>query len=307
MNVYVVSSDDGATLVDCGIHHPSPAHDHDWSLLQEAITDTGIRVTDVSRLVITHPHVDHYGMAARVVAETGCRLWMHEAAAGELRMYSDPDALVEGLRSMLLDHGVDEDDLEELVGFEDWRAFVADLVLPTDAVSGGESFSVGDRAWKVVHTPGHSPSHICLWSPSDRLLISGDHLLGSVTPHIDFRRGYGDDPLGDFLASLEVVEHLDPALVLPGHGRPFTDGAVRARVVARHHDRRLGAIVQVLRREPKTAVQITDEIFGATLLNFHRRLALGESLAHLAYLRKRGEVERFRDDEGKFRYRKASA
>jgi glyoxylase-like metal-dependent hydrolase (beta-lactamase superfamily II) len=307
VNAYALTSDDGATLVDCGVYDPSPARDHGWASLQEAITVAGIRVADVNRLVITHPHVDHYGMAARVVTETGCQMWMHEAAAGELQMYSDPGAMVLGLRKMLLDHGVEEDDLEELVGFEDWRAFVADIVLPTHEVRGGESFSVGGRSWEVVHTPGHSPSHICLWSPSDRLLISGDHLLASVTPHIDFRRDYGDDPLGDFLASLEVVERLDPALVLPGHGRPFTDGAVRARAVARHHDRRLGAIVQVVRREPKTAVQITDEIFGTTLLNFHRRLALGEALAHLAYLRKRDEVKRFRDDDGKFRYRKAKA
>jgi glyoxylase-like metal-dependent hydrolase (beta-lactamase superfamily II) len=307
VNAYVLTSGARLTLVDCGIYDPDPSMDHGWTSLREAITASGLRLEDVDRLVVTHPHVDHYGMAARVLGETGCELWMHEAAADELQMYADPDAMVKVLRSMLVDHGVDEEGLDELVQFEDWRPYVAGMGLPTHEVRGGESFSAGKRTWEVVHTPGHSPSHVCLWSPADRILISGDHLLGSVTPHIDFRRGYGDDPLGDFLASLEVVERLDPALVLPGHGRPFTEGAARARAVARHHDRRLGAIVQVLRREPKTAVEITDEIFGTTLLNFHRRLALGEALAHLAYLRKRDEVERFRNGDGRFRYEKAEA
>jgi glyoxylase-like metal-dependent hydrolase (beta-lactamase superfamily II) len=127
-----------------------------------------------------------------------------------------------------------------------------------------------------------------------------------VTPHIDFERGGAADPLGDFLASLDKVEQLDPALVLPGHGRPFADGAHRARVIARHHDRRLGSILQVIRHEPRTAEEITEEIFGDTLLNFHKRLALGEVLAHLAHLRRNGEVERIEDPDGPYRYRKVS-
>jgi glyoxylase-like metal-dependent hydrolase (beta-lactamase superfamily II) len=156
----------------------------------------------------------------------------------------------------------------------------------------------------MIATPGHSPSHVCLWDASERLLISGDHLLPTITPHIDYRRGEDEDPLGQFLDSLDRIEELDPALVLPGHGRPFTDGAARARVVARHHDRRLGSILQVVRNEPHTADEITDEVFGNTLLNFQRRLAIGEALAHLAYLWKRGEIERFTDDDGAYRYRK---
>jgi glyoxylase-like metal-dependent hydrolase (beta-lactamase superfamily II) len=158
----------------------------------------------------------------------------------------------------------------------------------------------------VIHTPGHSRSHICLWSATDRILISGDHLLPTITPHIDFKRGLEEDPLGEFLDSLAVIERLDPALVLPGHGRPFDGGAERARVVARHHDRRLGAIVQVIRNEPRTANEITDEIFGTSLLHFERRLALGEALAHLVYLRRRGEIERVRRDDGVYVYRKVS-
>ena len=95
------------------------------------------------------------------------------------------------------------------------------------------------------------------------------------------------------------------AMVLPGHGHPFEEGAERARIIQRHHDRRLGSILQVIRREPCTAERITEEIFGGELLNFQKRLALGEALAHLAYLRKRGEIERI-EENGTFLYRKVS-
>jgi glyoxylase-like metal-dependent hydrolase (beta-lactamase superfamily II) len=209
------------------------------------------------------------------------------------------------LRELYHDHGVSEALLGELTSFEDWSGYMSGLVEATTPLVGGETFTVGQREWSIVWTPGHARSHVCVWSEADRILISGDTLLPTITPHIDFERGGDADPLGEFLASLERIEEMDPALVLPGHGRPFDDGAERARVIARHHDRRLGAILQVIRRRPASANEITDEIFGTTLLNFQRRMALGEALAHLAYLRLRGEVERIENDDGTYVYKKA--
>ncbi|MGH2698014.1 MAG: MBL fold metallo-hydrolase [Actinomycetota bacterium] len=304
VNAYLLHGDEGSVLVDCGMWDPN-ARGGGFPELEAAIEATGHGLTDIRTLIVTHPHVDHYGTAGRLVDEVGCELWIHEAARAELEMYRDPEALGERTRAMLADHGVGPEEIEELTAFEDWRPFVHSLVEATRWLTGGESFDAGTRRWTVVHTPGHDRAHICLWAEADRILISGDTLLGSITPHIDFRRG-DDDPLGDFLASLAKIEALDPALVLPGHGRPFPDGADRARVTARHHDRRLGAIVQVVRREPHTASEITDEIFGGTLLNFQRRLALGEALAHLAHLRRNDEVERTESADKKFLYKKRS-
>jgi glyoxylase-like metal-dependent hydrolase (beta-lactamase superfamily II) len=304
VNAYLMADDDGLTLVDCGLHDPGPP-DNGWGEVNAAFDANGFAVRDVRRLIVTHTHIDHYGMAGRFVTETGCELWMHEAAHDELPIYREPEAAKQHLSEMLVDHGVDPDDVDELSAFEDWSGFVSAVVDPTTSLHGGETFTCGTRRWDVVHTPGHARSHICLHSAEDGILVSGDHLLATITPHIDFRREADEDPLGEFLSSLEMVEKLDPGLVLPGHGRPFEDGGSRARVVTRHHDRRLGSILQIIRREPHTASEISDELFGAELLHFHRRLALGEALAHLAYLRKRGEIERFVDDDGRYRYRKA--
>ena len=305
VNAYLLAVDEGAVLVDCGIWDPSPAADHGYAELVAAVAACDAAVGDIRTLVVTHTHVDHYGMAGRLVDATGCELWMHESSEDDLRVYEDPGSATEDVRALLAHHGVAEDDLQELIGFEDWRSYVSSPARATKRLGDGQTLSCGGRQWTILHTPGHARSHVCLWEPQEGILISGDTLLGAITPHIDFR---GDDanPLGDFLGSLERIEALEPRLVFPGHGRPFEEGAERARVIARHHDRRLGAILQVIRREPHTAAEITDAIFGETLLNFQRRMALGEALAHLAYLGASGEVERIQRDDGVVAYRKAA-
>ena len=305
VNAYLLESADGCTLIDAGMLLPDDEH-QGWADVEAALAACGHSPSDVSRLVITHTHIDHYGMAGRFVAESGCELWAHPSADRDIQLYQDPEERVRRLRELFTDHGVSADELDELTQFEDWRRFVSDTILPTRHVDEGDTVSVGDRTWEVVHTPGHSQNHICLWSANDRLLISGDHLLPTITPHIDYERHGDKDPLGDFMESLGKVEKLDPAITLPGHGGPFEEGAERARIVARHHERRLGSILQVVRHEGHTAEEITQEIFGSTLLNFQKRLALGEALAHIRYLSRRGELERVRDDEGTWRYRKAS-
>ncbi|MBW3593996.1 MAG: MBL fold metallo-hydrolase [Actinobacteria bacterium] len=306
VNAYLLAGGIDTTLVDCGIYYPDEEDDHGWADVEAAIGACGMAVTDIKRLIVTHSHIDHYGMAATFVERAGCDLWMHDAVDDDLAAYRDPEGTRSRLRELFREHGVEPEEVDELVRFEDWRGFVSGLVEPDVKVSGSEEVEIGPRTWQFVYTPGHSRSHICLASLGDGLLISGDHLLPTITPHIDYRRGAEDDPLGDFLKSLDVVEKLDPRLVLPGHGRPFEEGAERARIVARHHDRRLGAILQIVRHEPHTADEITDQIFGTTLLNFERRLALGEALAHIRYLARRGEIVRTQRDDGTFVYQKAS-
>lgn len=302
VNAYLLRDESGSTLVDCGIWNAAEEGGHGWDDLIAALAACDTRPSDITRLVVTHPHIDHYGMAGRVLEESSARLLMHPESTDDLQIYRDPKSAAAGTAELFARHGVDHSALDELTQFEDWGAFIHSIVEADVSAHEGEEIIVGERTWRVIHTPGHSRAHICLFSVEDGLLIAGDHLLPTITPHIDYRRGESD-PLGDFLSSLEKTEALAPRLVLPGHGRPFEEGAERSRIVARHHDRRLGAVLQIIRNEPHTANEITDELFGRTLLNFERRLALGEALAHLAYLVKRGEIEAEQAD-GVLTYRK---
>ena len=305
MNAYLLEGPDGCTLVDAGMFLPDEDNGG-WDDVEAALSACGHAPADVERLVITHTHIDHYGMAGRFVEETGCELVAHSAADRDIALYGDPQERIRRLTELFSDHGVAGDELAELTQFEDWRRYVSAEAMPDRHVDEGDAIDVGERSWQVVYTPGHSENHICLWSPDDRLLISGDHLLPTITPHIDYERHGEKDPLGDFLDSLGKVEKLDPVISLPGHGGPFEEGAERARIVARHHDRRLGSILQVIRHEAHTAEEITQEIFGSTLLNFQKRLALGEALAHIRYLSRRGEIERVKGEDGTWRYKKAT-
>jgi glyoxylase-like metal-dependent hydrolase (beta-lactamase superfamily II) len=297
VNAYLLSDPDGSTLVDCGIFQAAVPN-HGWDDVVASLQACGTAPKDVSRLVVTHPHVDHYGMAGTLVQETGADLVMHERARADLDALRDPAVASRRLGGLLEEFGVPQDQVRELTAFEDWRGYVSEVVDAGTEVRGGESLDCGGRSWTVVYTPGHSAAHICLFSESDGLLLSGDHLLPTVTPHIDFAQEGEADALGDYLDSLDKVASLDPALVLPGHGRPFDEGAARADVIARHHERRLGSILQVIRREPRSVSEITDEVFGAELFDFQRRLALGEAIAHLVYLQRRGEVDGVTRDDG---------
>jgi glyoxylase-like metal-dependent hydrolase (beta-lactamase superfamily II) len=291
-------------LVDCGISDPS-ASDGGWGVLCSALKACEVEPHRIRRLIVTHPHADHYGMAARLVEESGCELVMHEAVSRELDAYRDPRTRTERTRALLSAHGVSRDVLDEVAGFEDWRPYVSGVLEASRAVRDEDVLAIGGRRWLVVHTPGHSRAHVCLFSVADAIAVSGDHLLPAITPHIDLPAG-DDDPLGDYLASLEKIEKLAPKLVLPGHGRPFEGGAERARVTLRHHERRLGAILQVVRHQARSAGEISDEIFGTQLLDFERRLAIGEALAHLIYLERRGEIAAARRDDGVVAYRKVA-
>lgn len=303
VNCYLLADPDGATLVDCGLKDPA-LEDGGWPHLVEALAAIDLTPQDVKRVVITHVHIDHYGMAARLKEESDCEVVFHEGGNEDLEVLRDPASITQTLWTTFASHGVAKEDLDELTSYEDWRGYVHEIIGADVWLRGDEILAAGARNWRIVHTPGHARGHVCLYDEVNGLMITGDHLLPAITPHIDFRRGEGD-PLGDFLTSLEKLEALAPKVVLPGHGHPFEDGAERARVTARHHDRRLGAILQVIRRQASTASQITEEIFSGELLNFQRRLALGEALAHLHYLRVRGEIERFQDEDGTFWYVKA--
>jgi glyoxylase-like metal-dependent hydrolase (beta-lactamase superfamily II) len=302
VNAYLLAGDEGCTLVDCGISDPELSPDHGWGELVGSLAACGIEPLQVNRVVVTHTHIDHYGMAGRFIEATGADLVMHAKSHHDLASYRDPANAARSLAHLLRDHGLPEDEVSELTAFEDWRPYVSAVADASVTVEGGEALSCGDRSWKVIYTPGHSASHICLFSERDGLLLSGDHLLPTVTPHIDFQAGGEADPLGDYLVSLEEVAELGPSLVLPGHGKPFEEGADRADVIARHHERRLGSILQVIRYEPHTVGEITDQVFGPELFDFQRRLALGEAIAHLVYLSRRGEVDRITRDDGTFAY-----
>ena len=142
--------------------------------------------------------------------------------------------------------------------------------------------------WEVFETPGHAPSHVCLFQRERRLLISGDHLLGRISLFYDY--GWTPDPTGEFLCSLDVVDQLDARLCLAGHGRPFVDvhGHVEGNraLVAQ----RVDAVLASLDGRPRTAVEIAPGVYDEQLTPSNAAWLLSQTLCYLKHLQLQGRV-----------------
>jgi glyoxylase-like metal-dependent hydrolase (beta-lactamase superfamily II) len=144
--------------------------------------------------------------------------------------------------------------------------------------------------WRVYETPGHAPSHVCLFQPERRLLISGDHVLGRISLYFDY--DWTPDPIGEFLSSLDVVDELDARLALSGHGKPFLDvhGHIEGNRALVHE--RLDAALAAVSDGPRTALEITPAVHREPLTETNAGWWLPETLCYLKHLELRGRVER---------------
>ncbi len=176
------------------------------------------------------------------------------------------------------------------------------MVEASERLRGGEQLVIGGDRWDVVHTPGHSLAHVCLWSPARRLLLSGDHLLPGITPPVSFERGFDADPLRSYLDSLRRIADLRPRLVYPGHGRPFGDVAGRIEAILRNKVRRLDTIRRAIQDQPSSVTELADRLVAKAVLAHQRQLAISETLAHIAYLRWAGAVERRTRPDGVYEW-----
>jgi glyoxylase-like metal-dependent hydrolase (beta-lactamase superfamily II) len=308
VNGYLLEDASGDTLVDCGIAvaaESSTGADDGTSVLAKALAECGSSFDRLQRLVVTHAHIDHYGLAGEVVARSDADLWMHVETNRDLRKYEDPTSAVERRTAMLADHGLYGEVLEAAsTGLRSWIPVMPSIGRPTTVLEGGERFAAGDRSWQVVPTPGHSPGHVCLWSVADRLLCSGDHLLKNISPPVTFERGFERDPMGSYLMSLETVQRLAPALVLPGHGDVFADGAARAATIEKGKRRRLEQVLELITVTAGSTVNdLTAELFRVRLTGAQMHFAVAEVLAYLAYWEMRGMAYRERGPEDVFIWR----
>lgn len=263
--------------------------------LETAMAQVNLRVELVQQLVITHAHIDHWGQSATVMDRSGCDLWMHPDHRHATAPASDPEASIARRLEVARQSGVPEASLAELArSVRNMPSGVARLVEPDHELVDGVVIDTDLGGWRVYETPGHAPSHVCLYQPERRLLISGDHLLGRVSLVFEF--GWTPDPIGEFLHSLEVVDGLDARLCMSGHGRTFTD--VGAHIVAtRALVGEQLASTAAAASEPRTAVELASVVFGEQD-QISARFRLGDMLCFLHHLERTGALARGTDADG---------
>jgi len=287
VNTYAVEADGGILLLDCGT---------DWEPGREAIRAgfqrLGLDESAVHTLVVSHLHLDHVGMSARLVNELGCRFVMHERAAKLVDRYNDTPGYVDRLLRIGRTHGVPSRVLGSVTGDLATRPEYMPLIHPPDhTVADGERIDIGDgRSLEVIHTPGHEPAHICLRDSRTGILFSGDHVLPRISPVIMWDEDLGD-PLGSYLASLQKILEMNPGITYPAHGTLIDRGDERARQILLHHDRRLLDMAELVRSADTTAWEVMLKSFRPNLTPLEARLAFLETVSHLEHLRMTGRLQ----------------
>ena len=288
-NAWALAAGDGIVLVDTGIHGPgSMAH------LERAMDMVNLRLESVRLVVCTHAHVDHYGQAASIMARTGCELWMHPNHQHMTKAAQDPASWLDRRLEVARQSGVSDEALRNYAARRSQDDFgLSGIPEPDRALLPGVTIDTDLGPWEVVETPGHAPSHVCLFQRERRLLVSGDHLLGRISLYYDY--GYTPDPAGEFLTSLDTVEALGARLCLPGHGRTFTD--VRAHIDGNRElvAERVGKTLAAIATEPRTAVEVVPFVHGAALTPATGNWWLSESLVYLRHLEMTGRATRVAD------------
>lgn len=305
VNTYALCDDRGIAVVDPGL--PGKAS---WDALGDRLRTAGYRVSDVHTVIVTHSHPDHFGGAGMLRHEAGADVLTHES----FRTWLDPD---EGDDATAEDATDDDRDgspvrgngrspweidqpwgggrfkppmkrrlqfkIGKLVGRRWMRA-----PEPNRRVADADVVTFGRREWVAVHTPGHTSDHLCLYSPTDGIVLSGDHVLPTITPHISGLVA-GADPLAQFFASLDRMAALtDVGLALPAHGHPFTDLAGRCHEIRSHHEERLDVLRDAAAAIGETSVvELSHHLFKPRSWG---AMAESETYAHLEHLRQGGEM-----------------
>ncbi len=282
----------GLGLVDTGWDA-----DDSWDALCAGLRGLGADVADVRGVLVTHMHLDHVGLAARVREASGAWIAMHPADAAGLASLTDrsPEASTEDEVAFLVGLGAPEADARDDAGTPEQRRHWRRLARPDRLLEDGDRADLPGWSLRAVHTPGHTPGHLCFADEDGGLFFSGDHVLPRITPNISTSPGGSADPLRDYLRSLEDVAGQPAAEVLPGHEWRFRGLAGRARELRDHHERRLTELLAAVRAHPgSTPWQLAAHLtWSRPWSQYARRMrifAVTETDSHLRLLASRGLV-----------------
>jgi glyoxylase-like metal-dependent hydrolase (beta-lactamase superfamily II) len=292
--VYLLELDTGVAVIDTGW-----STEEAWMALVAGMGVAGYTVSDVQAILITHIHPDHYGLAGRLREASGAWVALHPADAALIpaRYGRGLETLIESMDALLVDAGVPDEMRGELTGASmGIREFVA--VAEPDVLLADKA-TVPLRGWDLVtlHTPGHSPGHVCFHDRGSRLLFSGDHVLPRISPSVAVHVQQPINPLADFLGALHAVRDLDVDEVLPAHEWRFRGLDARVDQLLDHHRRRLDETYAAVSGTPGlTCWEVTLRLRWSRdwsqIVGFMRRAAIGETLAHLVLLESSGRVRR---------------
>ncbi|MGK5114529.1 MULTISPECIES: MBL fold metallo-hydrolase [unclassified Geodermatophilus] len=268
-----------------------------WTALCAGLAAIGGAVTDVRGVLVSHMHFDHIGQAARVRAASGAWVALHPADAAAVEHLTQGDAaeLVANEVAFLVSLGADREEARSDVGTPEAMSRYSTAARPDRLLEDGDLADLPGWSLRAVHTPGHTPGHLCFAEERTGLFFSGDHVLPRISPNVSSTSGGLADPLRDYLRSLEAVGEREVAEVLPAHEWRFRGLADRTLQLREHHEHRLAELLAAVRDHPhSTPWQLAGLLtWSRPWDQYARRMrifAVTETDAHLRLLASRGLV-----------------
>jgi len=290
VNSYVIRDGERNLIIDTGMYN-----DECFNAIQAALKKLDVDLTKTD-FFITHAHGDHIGLVTRLI-HTGSIVYINELDAQIISKIKSGVILSE-IRALLQMSGFPEKDPEKILPPRIKDEFRPRDTLPFKFVEDEDIIERGAYRFMCVRTPGHSKGHVCLYEPDKKFIIAGDHLLKDITPGIQARID-GENPLKEYLSSLDKVYALDIDRVLPGHRTTFENCKTRIEEIKEHHHQRNNEVLAILQEGSRNiyevASQMTWNVDCDSWDSFpvvQSFFATGETFAHLRYLEEEGAVTR---------------
>jgi glyoxylase-like metal-dependent hydrolase (beta-lactamase superfamily II) len=306
INLWLLDDGPHWTIVDCGF-----AGDATTALWQQ-IFAAHLGGRPVGRVLVTHYHPDHIGLAGWLSERWEAPLWITEKEWLHARMMTGDGAAdyAEAARGFARRAGLDADDSDLFaVRHSGYRRGVPSVPPTYRRIEDGAAIAIGGREWRVIVGEGHAPELACLYCAETGVLIAGDQVLPRISPNISVPPHEPDgDPLDRYLRSLVKLRRALPpdTLVLPSHNLPFHGVHTRIDELAAHHRERCAEVIAACAR-PHSAVDLMPILFKRRLDRHQSAFALGEALAHLHYLVGQGEIARTAGADGVDRFLRKAA
>ena len=294
INSYVIRNSSRSLIIDTGLNRKEC-----MDAMRTGLHKLGVKLRETD-FFITHLHADHFALTSRLATATSS-VYLNRPDAerhGRLSHGSIWDDMVARARI----HGFPEGELQSALRNHPGYRYGARLDMPLSIVKEGDTIEIGTYGFRCVATPGHTRGHMCLFEPNKKILFSGDHILGDITPNI---QSWFDEwnPLREYLFNLDKIREMDVELVLPGHRSILTNCKERIQELKHHHRKRAEEVLSILEKVSKSAFQVASQMSWDIICESwdmfpasQKWFATGEAIAHLKYLEEKHQV--FREQVG---------
>ncbi len=293
INTWLLDDGDGFAVVDTGMQLTL------CSDAWKALFVGALKGRPITRVICTHLHPDHIGLAGWLCKKFDVELWMTRGEWLTARMLTSDarDTVPEDFITLQRAAGWDDASLDEMRqnGWGRFARMVHEMPVGYRRMQDGDVLTLGQHDWRIVVGSGHSPEHACLWNEASGVLVSGDQVLPRISSNVSVNVSEPEaDPLGEWLSSIDMLlgKLPDDLIVCPAHGEPFTGLHQRLGALRDEHHQRLDAVAAAAAKMPLRVVDCFPLLFNRAITGNNRELATGEAISHLKRLEIDGRVRR---------------